>query len=121
MCVDCPELNKTCNGTTNQLWSGCVYKHGKTNPPDLIYCCLGNGVSIADKSRMEHNDYAKIGHIRWNRDVTLYRQVPISTEYEIRKFAGSVEKIDNGELYSTGTTPPPIDPMSVNISYQIMT
>lgn len=26
MCINCAKLNKSCNGTTNQVWTGCIYK-----------------------------------------------------------------------------------------------
>jgi hypothetical protein len=29
MCINCAKLNKSCNGTTNQVWTGCIYKEVK--------------------------------------------------------------------------------------------
>ena len=31
MCINCAKLNKSCNGTTNQVWTGCIYKEVKLN------------------------------------------------------------------------------------------
>lgn len=30
---------------------------------DLMFCCLGNGVTVCDRSRMRHGDYETVAHI----------------------------------------------------------
>lgn len=32
-------------------------------PFDLMFCCLGNGTTVCDRSREEHSDYKHIAHI----------------------------------------------------------
>lgn len=39
---------------------------------DLMYCCLGNGISVCDRNREEDSDYRTVAHIGYNRDVTYY-------------------------------------------------
>lgn len=31
MCLNCKKLNNECEGTKNQLWSGCIYKETDTS------------------------------------------------------------------------------------------
>ena len=39
---------------------------------DLMFGCLGNGVTVCDRSRMEHGDYKKVAHIEPCGAVKLY-------------------------------------------------
>ena len=39
---------------------------------DLMFCCLGNGVTVCDRSRMEHGDYKTVAHIEPCGAVKLY-------------------------------------------------
>ena len=46
-------------------------------------------------------------------ELNLYCWVPDSELVRIRHMAATTEHIDNGELYSPETTPPPIEPQEV--------
>lgn len=39
---------------------------------DLMFCSLGNGITICDRNREEHADYKTVAHIGYNRDITYY-------------------------------------------------
>lgn len=39
---------------------------------NLMFCSLGNGISICDRNREEHCDYKTVAHIAYNRDITYY-------------------------------------------------
>lgn len=30
---------------------------------DLMFCCLGNGITVCDRNREEHGDYKNVAHI----------------------------------------------------------
>ena len=40
--------------------------------PDLMFCCLGNGVTVCDRSRLENGDYKNVAHIAACGAVKLY-------------------------------------------------
>ena len=37
MCFDCVRLNKDCNGTTCQAWTGCIYKEKDESKKGMMY------------------------------------------------------------------------------------
>lgn len=39
---------------------------------DLMFCSLGNGITICDRNREEYCDYKIVAHISYNRDITYY-------------------------------------------------
>lgn len=39
---------------------------------DLMFCSMGNGITIADRNREEYSDYKTVAHIGYNRDITYY-------------------------------------------------
>ncbi len=39
---------------------------------DLMFCSMGNGITIADRNQEEHCDYKTVAHIGYNRDITYY-------------------------------------------------
>lgn len=39
---------------------------------DLMFCSMGNGITVCDRNREEHCDYKTVAHIGYNRDVTCY-------------------------------------------------
>lgn len=59
------------------------------------------------------SEWPMVAHIRYNREVNLYCRVPDTELERIRHMAATTEHIDNGELYSPETTPPPIEPQEV--------
>lgn len=59
------------------------------------------------------SEWPMVAHIRYNREVNLYCWVPDTELERIRHMAATTEHIDNGELYSPETTPPPIEPQEV--------
>jgi len=41
---------------------------------DLMFCSMGNGITICDRNREEHSDYKTVAHIGYNRDITYYEK-----------------------------------------------
>ena len=39
---------------------------------DLMFCSMGNGITIADRNQEEYSDYKTVAHIGYNRDITYY-------------------------------------------------
>ena len=69
-------------------------------------CTVCNRVGVG-------SEWPMVAHIRYNREVNLYCWVPDTELERIRHMAATTEHIDNGELYSPETTPPPIEPQEV--------
>ena len=57
---------------------------------NLGFFCMGNGITVCNRVGVG-SEWPMVAHIRYNREVNL----------------------DNGELYSPETTPPPIEPQEV--------
>lgn len=38
----------------------------------LMFCSMGNGITIADRNQEECSDYKIVAHIGYNRDITYY-------------------------------------------------
>lgn len=38
----------------------------------LMFCSMGNGITIADRNREEYSDYKTVAHIGYNREITYY-------------------------------------------------
>ena len=58
---------------------------------DLMFCCLGNGLSVCDRLHEEHGDYAKVAHIGADRVITYYIK-DLAPEY--------IERIEKEANYS---------------------
>jgi hypothetical protein len=41
-----------------------------SKPFDLVFASLGNGITVFDKNRQEHNDYKIIAHIKKDRSIS---------------------------------------------------
>ena len=41
---------------------------------DLMYCSLGNGLTVCNRAVEEHGDYKKVAHIARDRQVTFYEK-----------------------------------------------
>lgn len=39
---------------------------------DLMFCSMGNGITVCDRNREKHCDYKTVAHIGYNRDITYY-------------------------------------------------
>ena len=51
---------------------------------DLIYCSMGNGLTIYNRAVEEHGDYKKIAHIDRDRKVTFYdKKLPTNIKENI--------------------------------------
>ena len=61
---------------------------------------LGNGLTIADKTKMEHGDYKTIAHISSQRSVTFYGKLPD----ELKEYIFSIARTDNSNISATQTT-----------------
>lgn len=59
----------------------------KLNKEDLIFCHLGNGVSVCDRLRKEHEDYMEVAHISYERTVTYYNSISDESRERIERFA----------------------------------
>ena len=38
MCLNCIKLSKECKGTTNQTWTGCIYKKREEKNNGIFKC-----------------------------------------------------------------------------------
>ena len=54
---------------------------------DLMFGCLGNGITVCDKSSMENGDYKTVAHISEYGGMKLYRGHGLDSE--------SVKRIEN--------------------------
>lgn len=79
---------------------------------NLGFFCMGNGITVCNRVGVG-SEWPMVAHIRYNREVNLYCWVPDTELERIRHMAATTEHIDNGELYSPETTPPPIEPQEV--------
>jgi hypothetical protein len=39
---------------------------------DLMFCSMGNGITITGRNREEYRDYKTVAHIGYNRNITYY-------------------------------------------------
>lgn len=70
---------------------------------DLMFCSMGNGISVCDRNREEHGDYKTVAHIGYNRDVTYYdRKMSQEAVDGIERFA----RYNNSS--ASGTQPYPV-------------
>lgn len=81
-------------------------------PVESWLFCMGNGITVCNRVGVG-SEWPMVAHIRYNREVNLYCWVPDTELERIRHMAATTEHIDNGELYSPETTPPPIEPQEV--------
>lgn len=98
MCLTCPGCTAQASKNAADRWN-------------LGFFCMGNGITVSN--RVGPGDWPTVAHIRHNREVTLYRPVPEVELLRIIHMAATAVHIDNGELYSLDTTPPPIEPQDV--------
>lgn len=101
MCKTCPGCAEQAQKAEKDRWN-------------LGFFCMGNGITVCNRVR-SGGDWPMVAHIRYNREVTLYCRVPDAELEKIRRMAATTAHIDNGELYSQETTPPPILPYDVVI------
>lgn len=109
-CVEMAQETRMCNGCP-----GCE-EQAKLDEADrwnIGFYCMGNGITVCN--RVGRGDWPTVAHIRYNREVTIYRTIPDRELESIRNMAASTMHIPNGELYSAETTPPPIPPQDVKI------
>lgn len=59
----------------------------KSNKEDLIFCYLGNSVSVCDRLRKEHGDYMEVAHISYERTITYYNSISDESRKKIERFA----------------------------------
>lgn len=69
---------------------------------DLMFCHLGNGVTVCDRFREQNNDYVKVAHISTDRQVTYYNTISDEGKARIEQFA----KYDN--MSQSFTQPYPV-------------
>ena len=65
---------------------------GKTailHKEDLMFCHLGNGITVCDRTKKEHGDYLTVAHISCNRSVTYYAPLSQKAKERIEKFAAT--------------------------------
>lgn len=69
---------------------------------DLMFCHLGNGISVCDKNREVNNDYVNVAHISVDR-VVSYRKRKLSPEAkeEIERYA----REENPQISATQNQP----------------
>lgn len=76
-------------------------ERNKVMKEDLMFCHLGNGVTVCDRLRKEHGDYMNIAHISYERNVTYYNPVSEEGRKRIEHFA----KYDNMTRSTTQSQP----------------
>jgi hypothetical protein len=54
---------------------------------DLMFCHLGNGVTVFDKQRRKYGDYMKVAHISYNRKIQYYEPLSDAAMERIENFA----------------------------------
>ncbi len=54
---------------------------------DLMFCCLGNGITVCDRSRMYGGDYKTVAHIDPCGVYKLYCELPRSAVSRIQDMA----------------------------------
>ena len=62
---------------------------------ELFMCCLGNGVTVCNKSVMEYGDYKIIAHISNNGKIKLYvseSYIPVEDMQKIEQAAAEQRK-----------------------------
>lgn len=59
----------------------------KSRKEDLMFCHLGNGISVCDKLRKEYGDYMKVAHISYEREITYYNSISDESRKRIEQFA----------------------------------
>ena len=99
MCEACPGCTAQAQKEEKDRWN-------------LGFFCMGNGITVCNRVGVG-SEWPMVAHIRYNREVNLYCWVPDTELERIRHMAATTEHIDNGELYSPETTPPPIEPQEV--------
>ena len=95
---------------------GCAEQAQKTaaDRGNLGFFCMGNGITVCNRVG-GGSEWPMVAHIRFNREVQLYCQVPGAQLEQIRRVAATSVCIPNGELYSLESTPLPISPLDVII------
>lgn len=80
---------------------------------DLMFCSLGNGLTVCDRLHEKHGDYEQVAHIGHNRQVTYYVQL----DQEYRDCIENVARTDNSSASTSQpeckifSTPPQGDSM----------
>lgn len=69
---------------------------------DIGFYHMGNGYSVADRTREERGDYVKIAHINHDRTIKWYKP-EIVTE-EVKKHIQFFADTDDGQISATQTT-----------------
>ena len=54
---------------------------------NLMFCSLGNGVSVCDTLHEENGDYVNVAHINRHRRVTFYKRLNEDDKNKIVSFA----------------------------------
>ena len=101
MCRTCPGCAEQAQKTAADRWN-------------LGFFCMGNGITVCNRVG-GGSEWPMVAHIRFNREVQLYCQVPGAQLEQIRRVAATSVCIPNGELYSLESTPLPISPLDVII------
>lgn len=58
---------------------------------DLMFACLGNGISVVDKNREEFGDYMRVAHINVDRTVSIRSDVNDKDLHYIKAIAATSE------------------------------
>lgn len=77
---------------------------GKTailHKEDLMFCHLGNGITVCDRTKKGHGDYLTVAHISCNRTVVYYVPLSQNAKERIEKFAAT----DNMTISATQPYP----------------
>lgn len=56
---------------------------------NLMFCHLGNGITVCDQNKEVNGDYQKVAHINSDRNVRYYVRVTEEASIEIERYAKS--------------------------------
>lgn len=72
ICINCGRFGVDCQGTTEQVWTGCIYRTKTARKFELFFGCLGNGVTVCNKAVMQNGDYKRVAHISNGGNIRFY-------------------------------------------------
>lgn len=95
ICINCGRFGVGCQGTTEQVWTGCIYKTKTARKFELFFGCLGNGVTVCNKAVMQNGDYKRVAHISNGGNIRFYvpeSYIPDAEMEEIRDMANKMKQ-----------------------------
>ena len=95
ICNNCGRFGADCQGTTEQVWTGCIGRTKTAGKFELFFGCLGNGVTVANKAVVKNGDYKRIAHISNGGNIHFYvpeSYIPDTEMEKIRAMANRMKQ-----------------------------